>query len=181
MPSEYDIVVSLRLSGDDGIEPNFLVKTLDNVETALYQSDRRDVEEAARALDLPAFVRDASLERLRHHRHKRLRIERASTGSVQLDTVVLAVSLFVLQTTVGEAFKEAAKTSQTYEAIREFFRRNLDRKVSFIADAVRRSLDVRRQQASVSRVDLNVVLIHVRRESPPNQPRSPGSIGELLE
>jgi hypothetical protein len=62
-----DIVIELRLRDDDHVRSKLLLKAFDNLETALYASDRRDVGLAASELNIPTFVRDATLERLRQY------------------------------------------------------------------------------------------------------------------
>jgi len=179
-----DIVIRIRMAGDGAIDAKVMIDALDIAEGALYASDRNDVEQAARALRLPSYVRDASLERLRHHRHQRLLLEEAQTGSIILVTVVAAVSLFVLEKTVGEAFADGFKETRAYSELRDFFRGQIDAKALFIAEALRRAFGGRRREVSV-RVDqvprLGPHVIDVEAITAPSQTRSQvGSISEHL-
>jgi len=149
MVQDDDIVIRIRLAGDGALEAKVLIDALDIAEGALYESDRNDVAQAARELRLPNFVRDASLERLRHHRHQRLLLEGAQTGSIVLVTVVAAVSLFVLEKTIGEAFADGFKDTRTYGDLREFFRKQIDAKALYIAEALRRAFSGRKREVSV--------------------------------
>jgi hypothetical protein len=137
------------MAGDGAIDAKVMIDALDIAEGALYASDRNDVEQAARELRFPAFVRDASLERLRHHRHQRLLLEEAQSGSIVLVTVVAAVSLFVLEKTVGEAFVDGFKDTSAYGDLREFFRKQIDAKALYIAEALRRAFGGRKREVSV--------------------------------
>jgi hypothetical protein len=181
---EDDIVIRIRMAGDGAIDAKAMIEALDIAEGALYASDRNDVEQAARELRLPAYVRDASLERLRHHRHQRLLIEEAQTGSIILVTVVAAVSLFVLEKTVGEAFADGFKETRAYGELRDFFRRQIDAKTIFIAEALRRAFGGRKREVSVQ-VDavprLGPHVIQIETLTPAGQARSHvGSISEHL-
>lgn len=149
MIQDDDIVIRIRLAGDGAIEAKVMIDALDIAESALYESDRNDVAQAARELRLPNFVRDASLERLRHHRHQRLLLEEAQTGSIVLVTVVAAVSVFVLEKTIGEAFADGFKDTRAYGDLREFFRKQIDAKALFIAEALRRAFSGRKREVSV--------------------------------
>lgn len=150
MPDRNDIVIRLHLTGGgSSIDSKLLVEALDIVEASLYASDRSDVERAARELQLSTVVRDASLERLRHHRHQRLLIEGARSGSIEIVAVVAGVSLYVIEKTIGEAFSDGMRASETYAALREFFRRQVDEKALYVSEALRRSFGTRRRQVTV--------------------------------
>lgn len=184
MIQDNDIVIRIRMAGDGAIDAKVLIDALDIAEGALYASDRNDVEQAARELHLPGYVRDASLERLRHHRHQRLLLEEAQTGSIILVTVVAAVSLFVLEKTIGEAFADGFKETRAYGELRDFFRRQIDAKALFIAEALRRAFGGRKREVSVR---VNPVprpgphVIEVDAITPANQSRAQvGSISEQL-
>jgi hypothetical protein len=146
---DYDIVIRIRLAGDGAIEAKVMIDALDIAEGALYESDRNDVAQAARELRLPNVVRDASLERLRHYRHQRLLLEEAQTGSIVLVTVIAAVSLFVLEKTIGEAFADGFKETRAYGDLRDFFRNQIDAKTHYIAEALRRAFSGRKREVSV--------------------------------
>ena len=185
MPEQDDIVLVLRIGLDDTIDAKLLLEALDSVESALYDSDRRDVEMASRELGLSSVVRDASLERLRHHRHKRLLIREARSGSIELVAVVAAVSLYVIDKTLGEALKDGFRDSNLYGAVREVFRAQLDRKAVFLAESLRRAFAGRKRQVAVrsdpsSPGEPRVIRIDVLSIGQPAAERPVRSLGEEL-
>ncbi len=92
-----EIQIELRIRYEGRLNTRTLLNGLSPVEYALYLSDRRDVENAGRALELPAMVVDASLERLRRYRNARLAVDKVRSGSIVLKGVVAAVALFGLE------------------------------------------------------------------------------------
>ena len=73
MASRFDIQIQLHFQGrqQEGlVDSGDVLKLLDVVESAVYDSDRDDVIRAATALQIRSVERDACLERLRHYRHQ---------------------------------------------------------------------------------------------------------------
>ena len=71
--------------GRGAIEPKALLMALNLMEKAVYDVDRRRIAESARAMpELPTIVVDASLERLRSFKDRRLRLVGARTGSIEI-------------------------------------------------------------------------------------------------
>lgn len=150
MASRFDIRVELHFQGRDGlIDSEVVSKLLDVIETAVYDSDRSDIMEAARHLDIRLVERDASLERLRRYRQRRLLLEEARPGSLALIGLIAAVSYFVLEKTLGESFTEGYKDSESHRRLKIFFCDLIDRKVLFIAESIRRVIASRKVQAQV--------------------------------
>lgn len=73
-PTPSDIVIELHLRGEESIDVKGLIRALDNLEIALYNSDRDDVVHASSEIGFPPVARDAALERLRSFRHQRLQV-----------------------------------------------------------------------------------------------------------
>ena len=107
------------------------------------------MERAALELRFPSVVKDASLERLRHYRHKRLLIEEARSGSIEFVAVIAGVSLYVVEQSLGVAFSDAVRESRAGRELREFFRRQIDEKADFVAESIRRTFGKRRRQVVV--------------------------------
>lgn len=146
----YDIRLDIHLSGRNGrIDPKYLLQVLESIETSLYNSDRKDVEQAARELRLSPVIRDACLERLRQQRHHRMIIVDAKAGSLAIAGLVAGVSYFLLENTLGEAFKEGFKESQVYEQLKDFFRRQVDAKSLTIAENIRRAFSSKKRAVNV--------------------------------
>jgi hypothetical protein len=156
-----DIIIEFHIGRGGDVDPKLLVEALDILEGALYASDRTDIERVSSQLPIPTYVRDASLERLRNYRHHRVHFREATTGSIVLIGAVAAVSLFVLEKTIGEAFTDGFKDTRTYHELRTFFREQIDSKALFIAEAIRRGLGTRHRTADVSVI-------------PPHQQSTPG-------
>jgi hypothetical protein len=147
--SEADIVIELRFMRERPLDAKILSQALDTLEVALYASDRRDIERITLELDLPTLAKDASLERLREHRNRRLLLTEARTGSLILEGVVAGVALFVLKNTLGEAFKDGFRETDSFNRIKDFFRREIDNKALFIAEHIRRAFASRRGSVTV--------------------------------
>lgn len=182
--NKNDIVIRLRLSVENNVHPKELVGAMDMVESALYDSDRRDVELLSNQLRLPSLVSDACLERLRHYRHNRLVLSAVKPGSIELFAVVAAVSYFVVKTTAGEAIKTGYQNSELHSRLSEYFQRNFD-KLLFIAERLRGVFKSKKIPACVRVLDAEggeplsiIVDIHGR---PISKDRKPGTIGEELD
>jgi len=151
---------------------------------ALYASDRNDIELAATVMPTPGYVKDASLERIRHHRHHRLLLREAQSGSIELIGVVAAVSYFVLQRTLGEALKDGFKETSVYDQLRRFFQEVIDDKTAFISDTLTRAFSSRKKQVRVRTrlqgpAEPNRIIIEVA-ERPETRRLLPASLGEEL-
>ena len=183
---QTDIVVELRLQADGTIDANSLIHVFDALETAIYASDRNDVVKASAEFQIAPHVRDASLERLRHHRHHRLLLVDARRGSIELIALVAGVSYFVLEKTIGEAFREGFKQSKSYETLRDFFRDHIDHKALFIAENVRRAFsgkkrDVRVEVLPSTAQSPNRLIVDARSLPDTDQGPRPSSLGEELD
>ena len=174
MPTQvnrYDIRIELHLHGRDGmVDSKSLLRILDVIEAAIYNSDRTDVDHAARELQLSPVIRDACLERLRQYRHQRLLLQEARPGSLELIGLVAGVSYFVLERTIGESVSEAYKESRYHARLKEFFRRLIDEKALILAEAIRRLLASRKKEANVRTLprtenEPNTIVIQVPPES----------------
>lgn len=146
--SSSDIQIIIRFL-EGPFDARVLLNTFDNLENALYSSDRRDIEDAAREVGFSHVVRDAALERLRRYRHHRLQITEARSGSVEIIGLVLGVAAFVLSSTVGEAFKEGFKDTHLYEELKYYFQNVIDEKTLFIAEHIRRSFSSKKLPVNV--------------------------------
>ena len=150
MASRFDIQVKLHFQGrqrEGLIDAGDVLKLLDVVEAAVYDSDRDDVIRAATALQIRSVERDACLERLRHYRHKRLLLEDARPGSLELVGLIAAVGYFVLEKTIGESFSDGYKNSELHRRLKEFFQRLIDEKALKIAESIERVIRSRKVQA----------------------------------
>jgi len=148
-----DIVIRIHTQHGQPVDFERLKHIFDLVELSLYSSDRRDIEHVSKELQIPSYIVDAALERLRRYRNRRIQIIRSGTGSILLDGTVAAVSLIVLNAVITEALKDAIKETDRYRRMKEFFRRNLDRKVFEIADGLRASLATKKLEGRVEVVD----------------------------
>jgi hypothetical protein len=167
MASRFDIQIRLHFQGrqrEGLVDSGDVLKLLDVVESAVYDSDRDDVIRAATALQIRSVERDACLERLRHYRHKRLLLEEARPGSLELIGLIAAVGYFVLEKTIGESFSDGYKNSELHRGLKEFFQRLIDEKALKIAESIRRVIASRKVQAQV-------------RALPPADDNSPHTIG----
>jgi hypothetical protein len=200
MASRFDIKVELHFRGRDGlIDSEEVTKLLDVLETAAYDSDRSDVERAAATFPSPTgisslvptgispLVKDASLERLRRYRQRRLLLEETRPGSLTLIGLIAAVSYFVLEKTIGESFSEGWKDSNLHRDLKTFFRKLIDGKVLFIVESLRRVIQSRKIRAEVRTlppVDAfspHVIVIDVIPTKVNRDRNDPPPLGEALE
>ena len=148
----YDIVIQIHIQDSNGIHSKELLQTLDTLETALFASDRLDIERASEKLEIPSVIRDACLERLRKYRNDRLLLTGAKNGSIELFGVVAGVSYFVLQKTIGETFKEGFKETNVHDNLKEFFRKAIDDKALYISESLRRVFANKKKQANIKMI-----------------------------
>jgi hypothetical protein len=150
MASRFDIQIQLHFEGRGGlVDSKEVLKLLDVIESATYDSDRDDVIRAAAVLNIKSVEKDACLERLRHYRHKRLLLEETRPGSLVIIGLIAAVGYFVLEKTIGESFTEGYKSSEVHKQLKEFFRKIVDEKVLKIAENIRRVIASRKIRAQV--------------------------------
>lgn len=179
-----DIIIDLHLPSDGAIDARGLLQIFDSMEAALYSSDRIDIEQAALKLNLSQVIRDAALERLRHHRHQRVLLLSAQSGSIEIIAAVAGVAYFVLEKTIGQALSDGFKNSNSYKILQDFIRDQVDQKALYIAESLRRIFAGKKRNVSVrtlprSRESPNRIVIEI--EPPPqNQPRL-GTIGEQID
>lgn len=147
--NQFDIVIELRLRDNDYVRSKFLLQAFDDLETALYASDRKDVEQAASSLDITNVVKDASLERLRQHKNNRLLLTEAKTGSIEIFALVAGVSYYILDKTLGETLKDSYVNSYLHKELKEFFRRKIDEKALSIVENIRRAFASKKKEVSV--------------------------------
>ncbi len=138
MANRDDIEIHFRMNGDVGFAAKRLIHALDDIEGPLYECDRRDVDQLAERLELPSYLRDACLERLRHHRHRRFLITEARPGSLEIVGLVAGVVLFVLHSTVGEAFRDGFSQTNAYAKLMEYFRDTTDQRLYALGETFRR-------------------------------------------
>jgi hypothetical protein len=139
-----NIVLSVLIH-DETLSPKNLLKVIDDIESALYHSDRADIEflfdEILRSHDFPAeeitVVRDACLERLREFRHERVRLSAINKGSFELVAVTAAVAFVVAKMTIIESGKRAWRDSLWDHASSVFFEKIFNFKPSKIAQFIR--------------------------------------------
>ena len=147
--SRFDIIIEIRLHGGDHVRSKLLLQAFDSLETALYASDRKDIELAASQLEISKVVRDASLERLRQYKNNRLLLMEARTGSIEIAALVAGVSFFILNQTLGETIKESYTHSKIHSTLRDFFSKQIDDKALFIAESIRRAFVSKKQDVTV--------------------------------
>jgi hypothetical protein len=125
--TENDIVIRLKMQGRNGVvDAKNLLQSLDSVEEALYESDRKDIELLYESGLISRLVADATLERLRRYRHNRLLLRNAENGSIVLEGVVAAVPLYILKITLGEALQKAIEESETFNKLKEWLKNHID-------------------------------------------------------
>lgn len=146
-----DILIKLKLEGDnEHIDPKYLLQVLESLETSLYSSDRKDIEQVSKEFEeISNVIRDACLERLRQFRHRRLLITEAKTGSIEIIGLVAAVTYYLIDKTVGETLKDTFKESDLNKRIKNYFRQKIDEKSLFITESLRRAFSSKKREVEV--------------------------------
>ncbi|MCB1600246.1 MAG: hypothetical protein H7A19_05750 [Rhodanobacteraceae bacterium] len=181
----HDIVLHVRLACDEGTESLNFRDALDLIENVLYNSDRRDIEQASQSLRIPPIIADAAKERIRNLRHERLRITNVSTGSIVLEGTIAAAALFVLKKTIMDPFGDAYRKSRLYGELSNFFRQIIDEKTLFISEKLR---EMSHKNGYVPEVRHEIkspdiprhIFIELRRDDETKRRRIP-SLGEELD
>lgn len=185
----HDVGLRVILEGGP-LEPKFLISALDEVESALYNSDRQDIirffESAKRnewfrsaPYEMMDLVRDASLERIRAYRHRRVEFSRFRDGSLILEGTVVAVAIWVIKETIGKSFSQSWIGSEWDNRFRDFFGSIFDSKIDSIAQGLR-SAPRLLKDAKISVVRLrNVIEVRVSRRKNDRAPLP--TIGEFLD
>lgn len=189
IPTRHDIQIQFRLSGADAnTDAKSLVSALDALETSIYNTDREDVMRVAHELELSNVVRDACLERLRNYRHRRFLVQEARPGSLEIVGLVIAVSYFVLEKTVGESFGEAFKESHHHTKLKEVFRRLIDQKASMLAEHLRRYLQAKNKDGRVKALPAPengeqpyLVIVEVESQKRPEDKAALNTLGQTLD
>lgn len=152
--NQNDIVIRLKIEGDKvGVDARKLLQAFDTLEISLYESDRRDIQDLLSQGYISKVAADASLERLRRFRHHRLILRNAERGSIVLEGVVAAVSLYILEGTLGELAKDAIKESKPYSSIKEWFRNKIDEKASFIVNSIQKELYQKKRRFEIKQTE----------------------------
>ncbi len=183
--NSHDIFIQIHLNDNAGIRSKELLQALDTLETALYASDRQDIERVSEKLGISSIIRDACLERLRKYRNDRLLLTGANNGSIELFGMVAGVSYFLLQKTIGESFKEGFKETALHENLKDFFRRVIDDKALFISESLRRVFANKKKQANIKmapsdKENPNRIIIDIHGEPTKGKARI-RSLGEELD
>jgi hypothetical protein len=179
-----DIVIKIHLSGTKHHASKTLIKCVDTIETALYASDRKDIEQATTDLHTSRLIRDASLERLRQYRNNRLLFFDAKSGSIELFAIVAGVSYFVLKQTIGESVKEGFKESEVGDKLKELIKKQINSKALFITESLRRVFETRKETVDIkllppSSYEPNQIIIDISEQTEPKY--LIGSISEELD
>jgi len=152
--NKNDIVIRLKIEGNKGgTDTKHILQAFESLEIALYESDRQDIEDLFSQRLISRIVADASLERLRRYRHNRLLLRNAENGSIILEGVVAATTLFILENTLGEAVKDAIKESEPYQKIKEWFKERINSKASFISNALQKELYAKKRRFDIRQMD----------------------------
>jgi hypothetical protein len=161
--ANHDIKIIIRLKNSERlIDPKFLIQSLEHLENALYESDRKDIEGFSDVLSeqimpnnifpkisISKVINDASLERLRRYKNKRLILTEARTGSIEIIGVVAAVGYYVLDKTIGETVGEAFRESNTGVILKQYFKSVIDKKALYIVERLRESIGSKKRQGEV--------------------------------
>jgi len=110
-----------------GMAAASLVTVLELIDTVLRDVEISHLERLRGELgDLPGFVFDATIERVRRTQHQALRITSATTGSIVVEGLVVALAYWLLKNTLAESLKEGYKASDLNRRLAAAVKRGLD-------------------------------------------------------
>jgi hypothetical protein len=172
-PTKNDIQIIIRIKGrnrdyhinsrDEAfsqglIDPKLIIQVFDSIENALYESDKVDVKTFFNRLNqqekssMPPIVEDAAINRIREYRHNRLIVSDAKSGSIEFTTLVVAAAFFVTSKVLEQTISGILEKSEVYQKLLKFTAKNLDSKVLFIAERLRRVFFKKKRD-----IDVNVI------------------------
>lgn len=173
---ELDIRIRLRIKNSQNyISPRDLIFGLDIIEQSLYNSDLRDISVFRHKYHIPNLYADAAESRLRKFKQKRIALREANTGSIELVCVVLPTALWVLNSTLGEAFKDGFKETQLYNLIKEYSQNEIDEKCNHIVNYLREALQNKKnieneivinKDSKNDKLEIEITIDH-KKENPP--------------
>ncbi len=136
MSAGQDIVIRIQIN-EEALDAHDLVRVLDILEEALYESDRTEIIRAGQQSELPGFIVDAALERLRRFRRKRIRLQAVRHGSFELDGALTAAAKYVLALTIAEAIKNGIQRSAPFTRLSQFITDGINEKYSELIKTLR--------------------------------------------
>lgn len=102
---------------EEEIESRTLTRVLRGVDAYFHGLERQNVSELANEFGIPPVIRDATLERIRKFRGRHIRIERVEAGTLTVTVAIVAISVWLLNRTVGESVKEGWKRTDAHTAM----------------------------------------------------------------
>jgi hypothetical protein len=140
MAEPGDIYVELRFQGAESFPAQLLLGVIEATERAIARAENEDIDALQKEFPkLPTTIFDAMRYRAERLVAQTLNFERASSGSLILGGVAVALSYWLLDQTLSETVKQAWVESDLHKRIKEFLSSRLLRKAEQIAHDVRPS------------------------------------------
>ena len=115
------IAITIHFRTKHGISAVLLSLVVTAIEQAAYRVELQELEEIVENIpELPSVAIDAARHRIQEQKGHTLRIVNAEPGSIVVYGVVTALSLWILNNTLGETLKEAWKNSDFHHRLRDF-------------------------------------------------------------
>jgi len=142
MNNGLGIEIRLRLlkRGPQEIPYSVFRKILDSLNTAVFESEKKDLKEIRNEFPkLPNVAFDAASHRLKEYRYSAILIKKLKPGSMIVAGVVAGVSIWILQQTLGETLKEAWLDSEGHQKLKKLLLQRMGSKRHLLAtDAAKR-------------------------------------------
>lgn len=125
-----EIVIRLHFESEDNkLNSKFLIQSLKQLEDALFESNKKDIEDALDFVEIPFpdQIKFASIQELKVNTHQQIYLNHSEKGSVVIYGIVTGVSLFVLEKTIGESFAVAWKESESHKKLIDFFKKRINK------------------------------------------------------
>lgn len=164
MINEFDTTIKITFHTDDGVPANILFDAISNITTTLRQIEEQQlVEFLAELSQLESTTIDAIKYRFNTtKRNEGLQIRYGEKGSLVLVGAVSAVSLWIVDKTLGETIKDAWKESEAHEKLKSILTKNKSRNEKIIAEKTRKNL--KHLGASVSNIEEGKIEVDIPKE-----------------
>ena len=154
MDEPKDIGIELHFKGAPAFPAQLILGAIEAVERAVFREESEEIDAMQKELGdvVPAPVFDAMRYRIGDTMGRAINFDRASSGSLLLGGIAVALSYWLLDKTLGETVKESWLDSNLHQRLKTFLSACLKGKSKRIAKDIRPS----RWTQSDAEVDISV-------------------------
>ncbi len=149
VPPASELGVAIHFEGEEGVDAGTFAAVVRDVDRALLEIAVEDLRALRRQAVAPELAIDAAIGRAQDYRGSALRIDSASSGSIILFGAAGALTLWLLEHTVGKTLEEAWADSLLHRTLRDWLSSRLDSQATKAAARISRLLARRGLEAQV--------------------------------